>query len=54
MFELAAKHGSGFKPPSNYKVRKKYLDFHLNRTNDELDELVVVWKKLDCTIITDG
>ncbi|XP_058775073.1 uncharacterized protein LOC131649323 [Vicia villosa] len=54
MFELVAKHGPGFKPPSNYEVRGKYLNFHMNRINDELDEHRAVWKKLGCTIMTDG
>lgn len=54
MFELATNHGPEFKSLSNYEVRGKYLDFHLNRINDELYEHMVVWKNLGCTIMTSG
>lgn len=53
MLELVSKHGPGFKPPFNYEVREKYLNFHLNKINDGLDEHKIVWKKLGFTIISD-
>lgn len=42
MFELVAEHGPGFKPPSSYEVRGKYLNHHYNKINDDLDEHKVV------------
>lgn len=53
MFELAAKHDPEFKPPSNYEVRRKYLNFHLKRINDDLVEPMDVQKKLGCNMMTD-
>lgn len=46
IFKLVAKHMLGFIPPSNYDVRGKYLDFHLKRANEDLDEHMVVLNKL--------
>ncbi|KAF1885331.1 hypothetical protein Lal_00029220, partial [Lupinus albus] len=54
MFELVAKHGPGFKPPSYHEIRVKYLKQEVKLTNDRLEEHKAKWKKVGCTIMTDG
>ncbi|KAF1884233.1 hypothetical protein Lal_00035303 [Lupinus albus] len=54
MFELVAKHGPGFKPPSYHEIRVKYLKEEVKLTNAWLEEHKVEWKKIGCTIMTDG
>ncbi|KAF1870840.1 hypothetical protein Lal_00030150 [Lupinus albus] len=53
MFELVAKHGIGFNPPSYYETRIKYLKEEVKLTNARLEEQKVEWKKVGCTIMTD-
>ncbi|KAE9615327.1 putative ribonuclease H-like domain-containing protein [Lupinus albus] len=54
MFELVAKHGPGFKPPSYYEIRVKNLKEEVKFTHARLEEHKAEWKKVGCTIMTDG
>ncbi|XP_019453408.1 PREDICTED: uncharacterized protein LOC109354992 [Lupinus angustifolius] len=54
MFELVAKHGPGFKHPSYHEIRVKYLKEEVKLTNARLEEHKVEWKKVGCTLMTDG
>ncbi|KAF7844714.1 uncharacterized protein G2W53_001619 [Senna tora] len=54
MCELIAKHGSGFKPPTFYEVREKFLKQEVEETNKLIKEHRLEWKKKGCTIMSDG
>ncbi|XP_019416378.1 PREDICTED: uncharacterized protein LOC109327663 [Lupinus angustifolius] len=54
MFELVAKHGPGVKPPSYHEIKVKYLKEEVKLTNARLEEHKAEWKKVGCTIMTDG
>ncbi|KAF1862106.1 hypothetical protein Lal_00026623 [Lupinus albus] len=54
MFELIAKHGLGFKPPSYHEIRVKYLKEEVKLINARLEEHTTDWKKVRCTIMSDG
>ncbi|KAJ6932246.1 hypothetical protein NC651_007844 [Populus alba x Populus x berolinensis] len=43
--ELVAKHGPGFKPPSYYDIREKYLKQEVDQTMNLLEEYKLEWKK---------
>lgn len=54
MFELVAKHGIGFKPPSYDEIRNKYLNYFYGEIGKDLAAHRAVWEKCGCTIMTDG
>ena len=54
MFEKVARHGLGFKPPSYHELRVKYLKQKVDLTMESLEEHRAYWKKMGCTIMTDG
>ncbi|KAF1896197.1 hypothetical protein Lal_00027263 [Lupinus albus] len=54
MFELVARHGIGFKPPSYHEIRAKYLKQQVDSTKLAMEEHKAFWKKVGCTIMTDG
>lgn len=45
MFDLVAKHGQGFKPPSYHEVRVKYLKEEIKLTHAKLEEHKAEWKE---------
>jgi hypothetical protein len=52
--EMVAKHGPGFKPPSYYDIREKYLKQEVDQTMKLLEEYKLEWKKTGCSIMSDG
>ena len=52
--EMVAKHGPGFKPPSYYDIREKYLKQEVDQTMNLLEEYKLEWKKTGCSIMSDG
>ncbi|KAF1893107.1 hypothetical protein Lal_00015309 [Lupinus albus] len=54
MFELVVRHDIGFKPPSYHEIRVKYLKQQVVSTKLATEEHKAFWKKVGCTIMTDG
>ncbi|KAF1879913.1 hypothetical protein Lal_00022818 [Lupinus albus] len=54
MFELVTKHAPRFKHPSYHEIMVKYLKEEVKLTNARLEEHKAEWKKVGCTIMTDG
>lgn len=54
MCETIARHGVGYKPPSYHDVRVKYLKQKVEMTKKIVEEHRAVWKKVGCSIMTDG
>jgi hypothetical protein len=54
MFEMVARHGLGFKPPSYHELRTKYLKQKMEETTKLIEEHKLVRKKTGCTIMSDG
>ncbi|KAK4270657.1 hypothetical protein QN277_019436 [Acacia crassicarpa] len=54
MCESIARHGPGFKPPSYHEARVKYLKIKYDKTMELIEEYKAEWKKVGCTIMTDG
>jgi hypothetical protein len=51
---MVAKHGPDFKPPSYYDIREKYLKQEVDKTMKLLEEYKLEWKKIGCSIMSDG
>ncbi|CAN0906378.1 hypothetical protein LINGRAHAP2_LOCUS24214 [Linum grandiflorum] len=54
MFELAARHGPGFKPPSYHEIRETLLKEELQVVEEKLSLFKDEWTKLGCSIMSDG
>ena len=54
MFDLVSRHGLGFKPSSYHDIRVKYLKEEITNTLLALHSHRDEWKKIGCTIMTDG
>ncbi|CAN1791567.1 hypothetical protein LINPERHAP1_LOCUS19374 [Linum perenne] len=54
MFELAARHGPGFKPPSYYEIRETLLKEELEEVEAKLSIFRNEWIKVGCNIMSDG
>ncbi|CAN1170216.1 hypothetical protein LINPERHAP2_LOCUS28863 [Linum perenne] len=54
MFELAARHGPGFKPPSYHEIREKLLKEELEEVEAKLSIFRNEWIKVGCSIMSDG
>ncbi|KAK8926167.1 hypothetical protein KSP39_PZI018649 [Platanthera zijinensis] len=54
MCESISRHGLGFKPPSYHDIRVKYLKQQYQQTMENISEHRAHWKKMGCTIMTDG
>ena len=54
MFDLVSRHGLGFKPSSYHDIRVKYLKEEVTNTSLALQSHRDEWKKMGCTIMTDG
>ncbi|KAK2352441.1 hypothetical protein QL285_096432 [Trifolium repens] len=54
MFDNAAKHGIGFKPPSYHEIKVKYLDYYYGEISKVVARYRADWEKYGCTIMTDG
>ncbi|CAN1185291.1 hypothetical protein LINPERHAP2_LOCUS37467 [Linum perenne] len=54
MFELAARHGPGFKPPSYHEIRETLLKEELEEVESKLSIFRNEWTKVGCSIMSDG
>ncbi|CAN1324055.1 hypothetical protein LINPERPRIM_LOCUS32963, partial [Linum perenne] len=54
MFELAARHGPGFKPPSYHEIRETLLKEELEEVESKLSIFRNEWTKVGCIIMSDG
>ncbi|CAN1756390.1 hypothetical protein LINPERHAP1_LOCUS6126, partial [Linum perenne] len=54
MFELAARHGPGFKPPSYHEIRETLLKEELEEVEAKLSIFRNEWIKVGCSIMSDG
>ncbi|CAN1132636.1 hypothetical protein LINPERHAP2_LOCUS7153 [Linum perenne] len=54
MFELAARHGPGFKPPSYHEIRETLLKEELEEVESKLCIFINEWTKVGCSIMSDG
>lgn len=54
MFKSVSKHGLRLKTPSYHEIRVKYLDYYEKNIHEDFEVHRIVWKKLGCTIMTDG
>ncbi|CAN0904196.1 hypothetical protein LINGRAHAP2_LOCUS22955 [Linum grandiflorum] len=54
MFELAARHGPGLKPPSYHEIRETLLKEELEEVEEKLSLFKDEWTKLGCSIMSDG
>ncbi|CAI0545089.1 unnamed protein product [Linum tenue] len=54
MFELVARHGPGFKPPSYHELRETLLKEELKEVEGKLVVFKEEWKSVGCTIMSDG
>ncbi|CAN1826138.1 hypothetical protein LINPERHAP1_LOCUS31422 [Linum perenne] len=54
MFELAARHGPGFKPPSYHEIRETLLKEELEEVEAKLSIFRNEWTKVGCSIMSDG
>ncbi|CAL1413736.1 unnamed protein product [Linum trigynum] len=54
MFELVARHGPGFKPPSYHELRETLLKEELKEVEGKLAVFKEEWKSVGCTIMSDG
>ncbi|CAN1127439.1 hypothetical protein LINPERHAP2_LOCUS4046 [Linum perenne] len=54
MFELAARHGPGFKPPSYHEIRETLLKEELEEVEATLSIFRNEWTKVGCSIMSDG
>ncbi|CAN1787712.1 hypothetical protein LINPERHAP1_LOCUS17765 [Linum perenne] len=54
MFELAARHGPGFKPPSYHEIRETLLKEELEEVESKLCIFRNEWTKVGCSIMSDG
>ncbi|CAN1204285.1 hypothetical protein LINPERHAP2_LOCUS45937 [Linum perenne] len=54
MFDLVARHGPGFKPPSYHEVRETFLQEEKKEVDAKLGHFRDEWKSVGCTIMSDG
>ncbi|CAN1331463.1 hypothetical protein LINPERPRIM_LOCUS35331 [Linum perenne] len=54
MFELVARHGPSFKPPSCHDIRETRLNEELEEVEAELSIFRNEWTKVGCSIMSDG
>lgn len=48
------RHGLGFNPPSYHEIKTKYLKQKMEETTKDIEEHILIWKKIGCTIMSDG
>ncbi|CAI0400473.1 unnamed protein product [Linum tenue] len=54
MFELVARHGPGFKPPSYHELRETFLKEEMKEVEEKLNVFKEEWKSVGCSIMSDG
>ncbi|KAF7835801.1 uncharacterized protein G2W53_010660 [Senna tora] len=54
LLELVGKFGQGLKPPSYHEIREKYLNMEVNEIEEMLKEYKEEWKRVGCSIMSDG
>ncbi|CAN1160599.1 hypothetical protein LINPERPRIM_LOCUS37668 [Linum perenne] len=54
MFDLVARHGPGFKPPSYHEVRETFLQEEKKEVDAKLGHFRDEWKSVGCTIMSYG
>ncbi|CAN0918385.1 hypothetical protein LINGRAHAP2_LOCUS30839 [Linum grandiflorum] len=54
MFDLVARHGPGFKPPSYHEVRETFLKEEKKEVDEKLCQFRDEWKHVGCTLMSNG
>jgi len=51
---MIGRYGIGYKPPTYHDIREKLLKQAVDKTDIELEEYKDEWKRIGCTIMSDG